>query len=223
LLIDSKKKAFSLAEVLIALVIIGIVVAITIPALAHDTQDKQFRAKWIKLMSTLIQGTVRLQTANGGQLWDMTTSSNMMEEYKNYLILIKEVNSADSLFLDSTLYRCYKGSPATCTAYPNAPAGILSDGSYVVFKSENNCSASESGLSGICGSFIVDVNGVSPPNMWGKDLFQAWVVYSQTKGYQVFPVGSNGDGYTCQAESEEDSTSLGCSTYSLLHVEMPNT
>lgn len=43
-LLTSKRAAFTLAEVLITLAIIGIVAALTIPTLINNAQDRQFKA-----------------------------------------------------------------------------------------------------------------------------------------------------------------------------------
>lgn len=50
-----KNTGFTLAEVLITLGIIGIVAALTIPALITNTQDKQFRAAYKKSISDISQ------------------------------------------------------------------------------------------------------------------------------------------------------------------------
>ena len=50
-----KKVAFTLAEVLITIGIIGVVAAMTIPSLLINLQDKQFKAMYKKYYSTLAQ------------------------------------------------------------------------------------------------------------------------------------------------------------------------
>ena len=59
------KKAFTLAEVLITLGIIGVVAAMTIPTLIVNTRAQQFRSKFKKTVSTLSQAA-RLNQAQYG-------------------------------------------------------------------------------------------------------------------------------------------------------------
>lgn len=49
------KKAFTLAEVLITLGIIGVVAAITIPTLIANTNNQKYRSQFKKTVSTLSQ------------------------------------------------------------------------------------------------------------------------------------------------------------------------
>ncbi|MBQ8459174.1 type II secretion system protein [bacterium] len=61
--IHFKKAAFTLAEVLITLGIIGVVAALTIPTLIANTNGQKFRSQFKKTISTLNQA-VRLNKAN---------------------------------------------------------------------------------------------------------------------------------------------------------------
>ena len=58
-------KAFTLAEVLITLGIIGIVAAITIPTLMNNTQNYQFKQAWKKEYSVVSQAVQMLKNDNG--------------------------------------------------------------------------------------------------------------------------------------------------------------
>lgn len=51
-----KKRAFTMAEVLITLGIIGIVAAMTLPTVINNIQDKQFRTMFKKQFSIIITG-----------------------------------------------------------------------------------------------------------------------------------------------------------------------
>lgn len=48
------KKAFTLAEVLITMVIIGVVAALTVPSLINSTNNEQFKTGAFKNLSVLI-------------------------------------------------------------------------------------------------------------------------------------------------------------------------
>ena len=70
-----KSKAFTLAEVLITLVIIGIVAAITVPSLLQSTQDKEYHSKLRKNIS-IIKQAFNLAQVNEGMMGDNTAIVN---------------------------------------------------------------------------------------------------------------------------------------------------
>lgn len=86
------KKAFTLAEVLITLGIIGVIAAMTIPALMVKYQKRQVEAKLPKFYSTINQAMMLSTNANGGNpldLTDVTSSMNkakLKDWYSTYII-----------------------------------------------------------------------------------------------------------------------------------------
>ena len=66
----TKKKGFTLVEVLITLGIIGVVAAMTIPTLIANTQSQKFRSQFKKTISTLNQA-VKMNIAQ--QEWDFSS------------------------------------------------------------------------------------------------------------------------------------------------------
>ena len=62
------KSAFSLVETLLALLIVGVVAAITIPQLMQKTQDNEFKNDLRKTFSVISQASIRLASDNGGDL-----------------------------------------------------------------------------------------------------------------------------------------------------------
>jgi len=176
----TRKQAFTLAEVLITLAIIGIIAAITIPSIIANHQKRTLETQFAKTYRTLTQ-MVNLATAEHGGLvsweWKESYSSNEYVEIFNknfakYLNIAKfcppqEAAKAQCLpdtvykFLDGTDYANFKG-------WAN-PKMILADGSALMF--------------GIMGAkynipklyFLVDINGFKKPNMIGRDMF--WFIY----------------------------------------------
>ena len=59
------KRGFTLAEVLITLVIIGIIASMTIPSVINDQKDKEILARLKKSYSTLSQVMMLSQSFNG--------------------------------------------------------------------------------------------------------------------------------------------------------------
>ena len=74
--IHIKKAAFTLAEVLITLGIIGIVAAMTIPTISHNIQQEVIKNQFKKFYSTFWQAVIGIQTKEGRPVqcyyWDGT-------------------------------------------------------------------------------------------------------------------------------------------------------
>lgn len=80
-------QAFTLAEVLITLGIIGIVAALTIPSLVNNTNSKEFYSRCKKVYAELDNVTRQIANDNGGVLPDCGywTHSCLYQLYKPYL------------------------------------------------------------------------------------------------------------------------------------------
>lgn len=70
------KKAFTLAEVLITLGIIGIVAAMTIPTLLTNIREKQTVSK-LKQTYSMLSQAFKLVEDNGGVLGDLAENDNI--------------------------------------------------------------------------------------------------------------------------------------------------
>ena len=87
----SKQAAFTLAEVLITLGIIGVVAAITIPTLISKYQEKQTvtRFKWV--YSTLSNAyTMAVLENDSPKYWELNTSQDMAEMLSKYTKVTKK-------------------------------------------------------------------------------------------------------------------------------------
>ncbi len=84
-------KTFTLAEVLITLGIIGVVAALTLPAIVSTTKNKELETGLKKGYSTLAQALKMYEQENGYPV----TSSIMRQELKG--ILMKYLNTAKAL------------------------------------------------------------------------------------------------------------------------------
>lgn len=182
----SIKLAFTLAEVLITLGIIGLVAAMTIPTLLNATQDLQFKVAWKKEFSVLSQATELMKKDNGGDLIGLFTDVNAMRDnYMNYLKVIKYCNYDAARNCFPTQIKWLNDSSDTVAV----PAGfILNDGTAVGLAAwvSANCTNTAYGHNPTggwggaptqsCGSIFIDVNGSKPPNKVSKDIFQAVVL-----------------------------------------------
>ena len=101
-LLTSKKAAFTLAEVLIALAIIGIVAAMTIPTLVAKYQEKVTvtRFKWV--YSTLANAFTMAVAENGvPETWDLNTPESMANILSKYMRISEKCHHTKGCFPDN--------------------------------------------------------------------------------------------------------------------------
>ena len=175
-------KGFTLAEVLIALFIIGVISAITISSLIQSTQKQEFVSSLQKTYSTLSQVTNQIIAEEGNPNCEIggwaCSDLNVYDMYKKYLINAKECGKEFCMpqnsykFLDkSTNIGKWNGMSEYSL--------ILNDG--VVFGvnsslGEKNCTQMyynwRTGSNNVCAVLLVDLNGRRGPNIANRDLFQ---------------------------------------------------
>ncbi|MBP7211852.1 type II secretion system protein [bacterium] len=140
---QNRIKAFTLAEVLITLGIIGIVAAMTIPTLIAKTKANQIVVAVKKFYSNMNQAIKLSELDNGDSAnwtFDNTKSDclqTFMDTYLNkYLQIIKQDKD--------------------------------DEGHYRVFFNDGTTLSMQAGS---CIDMMFDANGLKKPNEWGKDRF----------------------------------------------------
>ena len=214
------QKAFTLAEAVITLTIVGVIAALTIPSLIVKVTDDQLATKWKKTLSELSAATQKIDMRNE---IDTSSHSNLRDEYAAVMNFIATGDFDD--LVGGVTYKGYKGDDVwSSDAFA---AGQLPNGAVVGFWPYSAACASTSTaaygvgtLTGVCAEFDVDVNGDDPPNMMGKDFHLAWLI-KKDGVYQAISTGTNGDGFSCVAESGDWPTSMGCSSYPLKGIPLP--
>ncbi|MBR6163752.1 type II secretion system protein [bacterium] len=200
-----KKCAFTLAEVLITLVIIGVIAAITVPTLMNNTNKQEYVSKLKKAYSTLSQATNLIIAEEGTPRADKggwaSSHENMFNLYKKHLINAKECGSDTGCFGQGK-YTKLDGSEWSLVVDDFVTGKlILADGTQVDIESfSNDCSRSVHGSNNVCGLILVDINGERKPNDIGKDAF-----LFALKENGLYPVGcddsthcaSNREGWGC--------------------------
>ena len=189
-----KKIAFTLAETLITLGIIGIVAAMTIPNLITTHQQKVTSAKLRKAVSTLNQAIKMSESENGEmETWDKSLSyEDFINKYFRPYIKISMT--------------CY---PMTKCGYPkgNAQFKTLNGNSNWGYTNANHGGRTPFiDMDGILYAFsfflkgseyqegendkiiIIDVNASQPPNTFGKDVF---FLYRIEEADSIVPYGAD--------------------------------
>ncbi|MBR6163762.1 type II secretion system protein [bacterium] len=196
--------AFTLAEVLITLVIIGVIAAMTVPTLMNNTNNEEFVSKLKKAYSTLAQATNQIIMEEGHvQSWG-EDSSVVHNFYKSKLINAKECGAGTGCF-EQGKYKFLNGG--TTIQWDDQMDDfyklILADGIQIRFEPFNPaCSdtSDRAGAENVCMFMEVDLNGMKKPNTVGRDVF---VFLLKKDG--LFPSGcdiqnkcnKNNVGYAC--------------------------
>lgn len=195
---NKKNIAFTLAESLITIGIIGVVSAMTLPMLIQNYQKKVFAIKLKKTVVTLENGFKKMladeaveelkytsvfsNTSIDGAN-DIIVDKNFKKSLKKYFNIVKF-----STFNPKGKYPYLKGNrDMFATTTSSYPSYFFNDGVMIfgdLFKAPWQSTDSEEGserckevkkLGGhVCASqgyFYIDVNGLNKPNIMGRDLF----------------------------------------------------
>lgn len=198
-------KGFTLAEVLITLVIIGVVAAITVPAVLQSTERQETVSKLKKAYSVLQQATTKIATEEGVQVGDFSLmpEDEFFDKFINTVHTMKLCKSGAGCFPDKPIktlagsdWKVYNEGNSLITTDGTAFGWVKGGTDYCAGKG-----ISQEDLQNSVGRFIVDLNGAAPPNRFGYDVF--FFIMVQGKG--VVPAGAadhsdckkNGLGITC--------------------------
>lgn len=181
--------AFTLAEVLIVMSIIGIVAEVTIPALVKSTQDAEFKSSIKKTFSVLIQAQSLVATENGGQfsyaIANCADSTCFKNLFRAKLRVVRECDGVAGCFTPQSSMKFLNKTTYTDGYGCGAHNLILRDGTALDFWMDTaNCSTTRGTISDECGWITVDVNGLKNPNTLGRDVYIFYV-----SANKVFPNG----------------------------------
>lgn len=216
---SKKRLAFTLAEVLIVMSIIGIIAEMTIPSLMSNIKKNQFQTQLKKEYAAFNQALLMLGTDSGGDFTSALTSAgisatngqasdsqawlNLLATKMNVVKTCPPGNTSTTAYggCYASLYNYYiPGGTTAMTAWIDTTiryAGVLSDGAvFSVWSLANgntctNTSYPSSIYNGnICASITVDVNGPGAPNKFGADMFCLFIT---AKGVYPVDIGIVGD------------------------------
>lgn len=201
-----KRKAFTLAEVLVTLMIIGVIAAITVPSLKRKSDEAEFVAGVLKAYSNLTNAVNRMSGDYGaigiGSNW--TSSTKFMKNLQKYMNVTKKCKMATGeegdenydpgnfteCFTRFASYKQLKGTAAGTYFTESSNMFTTADGiSYAYLPNTSNSNGyfvATEYAKGIFGRFFVDVNGPKKPNIFGVDSFCFIIV----KGKGVIPCGT---------------------------------
>lgn len=208
----TKKSAFTLAEVLITLGIIGVVAAMTIPTLISKYHEKQTYTRLKETYSIIAQALRSVEEEYGTpDDWNLSQEFYKSEDsLKIAKILLTSIKVAQDCGVETNTscmysknYKYLNGNPAGNYGGNGTYKIVLLNGTSISFGKWNENELID---------FFVDTNGVLPPNQIGRDLF----TFGYVKNKGLHPLGDPSLAYDCN----KNSTGWGCTYYLLHHRNM---
>lgn len=203
-----KIKAFTLAEVLITLVIIGVIAAITIPSIHAACNEISFHSALKKNFSVLSNAfnLAKKYDYNDYEYWTHSDSNTdaIYENYlylKKYLTVIRECKDEEGCW-SQDITKAPTGAQAMSATEKGIGGNIitftLNDGTNVCLDYWSQSDTID--LFGVDKYLIgnplsvwVDVNGDRKPNKLGKDVY-AFILTSRG----LVPAGNNNNSANCE-------------------------
>ena len=170
-----KKAAFTLAEVLITLGIIGVVTAMTMPSLIQNYQEKATVTKLKKCYSLVSQAYVSILNDEGGSdTLQAGDDLEMMEKFGKYLKYQKTCGRNKGCFPNVT-YKSVTGNGYSKWEddTTDRSRAILTDGTLIMFNKIAMWGGNEGNY--LYAQIYVDINGFKGPNQLGRDFFYFYI------------------------------------------------
>lgn len=170
-----KKAAFTLAEVLITLGIIGVVAAMTMPSLIQNYQEKATVTKLKKCYSLVSQAYVSILNDEGGSdTLQAGDDLEMMEKFGKYLKYQKTCGRNKGCFPNVT-YKSVTGNGYSKWEddTTDRSRAILTDGTLIMFNKSAMLGGNEGNY--LYAQIYVDINGFKGPNQLGRDFFYFYI------------------------------------------------
>lgn len=211
------KNAFTLAEVLITLGIIGVVAAMTLPTIVQNNRNKELQTGLKKSYSVLSQALDMYQAQTGERLkpgdaidWEEMRDIFILKYFKilkdcgrGYLNGSCILNNGWGLEGNSENYKTLTGKTLNLHEFDDGQY-VLPDGSLMLLEYSQSTASGDLPVSIFYIS--VDVNGFNKrPNRLGVDLFTFQI---DSKG-KLLPMGIEGTKYYTQNDSYCSKTSAG--------------
>lgn len=219
-----KKKAFTLAEVLITLSVIGVIAALTISVVAKNAQEAIWKSS-AKVAYSKFSRVVSLIRQNEGSLaqYYTYTSTTFKPAMMRYMHVLKDCGQQGCVYgsIQSPLYKSLTGDAADTLHMGNDGQFVTADG---MFFNIQQPSGPGTGASAILDdgtvdvfldplSVVIDTNGFNKkPNAYGKDTFAFQILKDV-----VVPMGAPNTACPaprcCNRKEKHNRQGLGCMYY----------
>jgi prepilin-type N-terminal cleavage/methylation domain-containing protein len=209
-------KAFTLAEVLITLLIIGVIASLVVPNLINDSQNEEFYTLLKKDYSALSDASKRMLMDAGGNFSGYLTSSSVMrEKFSEYMVFTKECtyNEHGCFHAGTNTWKTLHGDDGWLDNTIDVTV-ILNNGGLLRFGSDSSTCSVNYGTGTpaqySCGWMHLDVNGFKGPNVLGRDIYALWITRTG-----IYPFGMYKDivsdlNVFCNKNSTDPWSGRGC-------------
>ena len=184
---DKIKKAFTLAEVLITITILGVVAAISLSSIIIRVRDHELKTRWKKAFS-IFSNVVETMYIENNMNFESICNNNedcAVREFEKYILIIKKCSNGktygdNKCFVKTSELKCIDGTHAS-PDWSYDSGFVTKDGVNVVIwmwtsdkvvwgnKKKEDGSIIQLYNTGY--KMIFDVNGYKGPNTFGKDIF----------------------------------------------------
>lgn len=195
---NQKLSAFTLAETLITLMVIGVIAVMTIPTLKDHSDEVKYVTAAKKAYASVTAATTTAEAKHTDSFfWNFLTGRNKVIKWYKEALNTMPQDASESwkvIYLDGSVWM-NNFRPDFVTA--DGMAWLITDGGY-----------------GCGGAVIIDTNGAQQPNTIGIDIHGYRVGNDSCKAsdYGVFPMGDNRNDFN---------TSWACTSYAIKHGSMP--
>ena len=196
-----KKAAFTLTEVLLAVLIVGIIAAMVLPAIITKYQDKVLGSAFSREVHSIQDSINSLVAVENKSTFSETSIATDTGAYmQKYLRVSKYCGTSGKDCFAGKYYEYENHDKKTYTPSFNGSCSILKNGTSVCLSVNGNNI-----------DMLIDVNGPKAPNVLGRDLRAYTYSVQDKKGYNMTssgvialnnsPVNSSGD-----SDSDPDPT-----------------
>ena len=173
----NKKRAFTLAEVLITLAIIGVVAAMAIPALLVAIDKRSTISKLKRSLSVISNAQLLSDEGTGGISHEAAMAMGNEAYFKMYwapyMNVLKYCNTYQSCgYSSNTPFVAMNGRPAASSlmvVHSSRISFITPDGFLYIITNARMLNGG--GTKENSANVVVDINGPAIPNRFGRDVF----------------------------------------------------
>lgn len=180
----TKISGFTLAEILITLLVIGVIAAITIPTLINNVEDRELVSSLKKYYSTISNAILQWENENNciGNIESCISKYAMVDCKNSFSGIESKLKIVDRRYQTNTNFSTIDWLP-TSTTFINGTAQVANwqGVSKMAVQSDVSCQYLFAGGATMTvvlpdssmrsGFLFIDVNGKKPPNRVGKDTF----------------------------------------------------
>ncbi len=181
-----KKRGFTLAEVMVALALVGVIASLTIPTFVSSSRN---RANAAKLATTVTAVETAFTTMISSEAVNDLSETNFAEtpSEANLSRFFKLSGSAEDL---ETFYNDEAPFVTLNRAGSQPPVSSVfqsKNGALLIYNADDVEPSEEDNHPGSIGQLSIDVNGNALPNVWGRDVFFFRIGYDG----MLYPAGGD--------------------------------